>query len=390
MNDLNIIIKAELAKSTPQDINKQLENIADKIDKLKIKIDIDPKTLQTIKDFNVSIKKVDDVIKANSISVENLNKDFIEQKQHINILGKEYSSLGDVIKKHISLNEELEESRRTTSYKPGAGVKVDITQAADGSILSGSIQDTTASLGKLIGKFDELKSAEVDNMQVSRALSQIYRDREIREVSLNDVTGQWTATITENAKQNLVLKGVLDQSTGGLYRQKEALTQVRNVNLGFMEQLKVAITRIPIWMIGMTAFYQTLRFFTNGVKYVNDLNKALTEISIVTGQSQTQVSALGMEYQRLAKDMAVTTKEITQASVTFYRQGLSQAEVMERVRVATQYAKVANVDFAQSSEILTATVNSMGISIQRASDVMTYLGEFKLPPSTVMYWCKAS
>ena len=110
----------------------------------------------------------------------------------------------------------------------------------------------------------------------------------------------------------------------------------------------------------------------------------------MTVQSQTQVSALGMEYQRLAKDMAVTTKEITQASVTFYRQGLSQAEVMERVRVATQYAKVANVDFAQSSEILTATVNSMGISIQRASDVMTYLGEFKLPPITVMYWCKAS
>jgi TP901 family phage tail tape measure protein len=124
-----------------------------------------------------------------------------------------------------------------------------------------------------------------------------------------------------------------------------------------------------------TIFFQSLRFFTNGIAYANDLNKSMSEISIVTGQSQSQVAALGMEYQKLAMEMSVSTKEIANASVTFFRQGLDQVSVLERIRVATQYAKVANLDFAQSSELLTAAVNSMDLPIERIADVFNLLGD---------------
>lgn len=128
-------------------------------------------------------------------------------------------------------------------------------------------------------------------------------------------------------------------------------------------------------MAASTAFYQSLNFFKDGISYVNDLNKSLTEISIVTGQTQEQVAALGEEYNRLAQNMGVLTKDIAQATVEFYRQGLSQEEVMNRTAVATQYAKISALDFKRSAEILTATVNSMGVDITRASDVFSYLGD---------------
>lgn len=137
----------------------------------------------------------------------------------------------------------------------------------------------------------------------------------------------------------------------------------------------IIFRKFPIWMAASTAFYQSLNFFVDGISYVNELNKSLTEISIVTGQSQAQVAELGQEYQQLAHDMGVLTQEIASATTEFYRQGLTQEEVMQRVATTTQYAKISNLQFKQSAEILTATVNSMNVDIDRASDVFSYLGD---------------
>lgn len=108
---------------------------------------------------------------------------------------------------------------------------------------------------------------------------------------------------------------------------------------------------------------------------MNELNKALTEIAIVTGQTQQQVAKLGEEYNKLAYQMGVTTGDIARASVEFLRQGLSQEEAMKRVQVATEYAKISSLDFNKAAEILTATTNSMNVDIQRAADVFAYLGD---------------
>ena len=101
----------------------------------------------------------------------------------------------------------------------------------------------------------------------------------------------------------------------------------------------------------------------------------LTEIGMVTNQTREQTASLAKEYNNLAKEMKVTTSEIISGAVEFYRQGLSQEEVMERLKTTTMYSKVANVDFKESAELLTATVNSMGISIEKAADVFLFLGD---------------
>jgi TP901 family phage tail tape measure protein len=122
-------------------------------------------------------------------------------------------------------------------------------------------------------------------------------------------------------------------------------------------------------------FVQATNFFQKGIEYVNELNKSLTEIAIVTGQNQQQVSKLGEEYNKLAIQLGVTTQDVAKASAEFYRQGLSQEEVMKRVQVATEYAKISSLDFNQAAEILTATTNSMGVDIEHAADVFSLLGD---------------
>lgn len=115
--------------------------------------------------------------------------------------------------------------------------------------------------------------------------------------------------------------------------------------------------------------------FKEAVSYVEEYNSMLTEISIVTGRTQDQVETLGESYRDLAREMQVSSKDIAEAAVGYYRQGLSDAQVIERLTKTIQFSKTAHLEFAQAAEYLTATVNSMDITIERAADVFNYLGD---------------
>jgi hypothetical protein len=383
MADLNILIVGKLdeAKSVTE-INKQLDYLQSKLKSLSLDVKFDEKIISSMNKFSESMSKFIDVAKIYDTELRdivNAQKQADAQNQKsaktIDDLESEYGDLGKTIKEVTRLNKELEESGRTTVFEPNKGERFSVNTDKDGGITSVSIANTQANLGNLIGTYAQLQQAEISELDLSKALSYAYQDREIRAVSLDSVTGKWSATLSENAKQNRVLKGVIDQTTGGLFKQSDALQQVKNVNMGFLEQLKVAITRIPVWMLGMQMFYSSVHFFTDSIKYLGELDAKLNEIAIVTNKSQIEVSKLAKEYNDLAYSMATTTQGVAEASVTFYRQGLAQADVLDRTKTSLMYAKVANESFTQSSETLTAVVNSMGVSIETAADNLTYLGD---------------
>jgi TP901 family phage tail tape measure protein len=166
-----------------------------------------------------------------------------------------------------------------------------------------------------------------------------------------------------------------DKATGSTKILSSGWKEAQRNHMTFNNEMAIAIRRIAEWAIATTVVYGSLRKFQEGIKFVYDLSNSLNQIRIVTGKTAEEVGRLGKEYNQLAKDMGVGTQSITDASVEFYRQGLKQEEVMNRTEVATKYAKITNEDFTQSAEILTAVVNSMGVDIERASDVMTYLGD---------------
>jgi len=186
---------------------------------------------------------------------------------------------------------------------------------------------------------------------------------------------RYNAVMNDGSKLVTNYKGSIDRLTNSMYQNGSVVRNNTQAQMGFFESLGTAMQKIPVWMAGMTIFYQTLHFFTDGIAYVNELNKSLTEISIVTGQSQAGVEKLGQQYADLAGEMRVTTLELTKSATEFYRQGLNQEQVAERLRTTTQYAKISAMDVKEATEILTATVNSMNISIEHASDVFSYLGD---------------
>lgn len=73
--------------------------------------------------------------------------------------------------------------------------------------------------------------------------------------------------------------------------------------------------------------------------------------------------------------MNVASTEIATAAVEFWRQGLSEDEVIRRLKPTIQYAKISALEFDEAAELITAATNTMEISAMRAADVFAYLGD---------------
>ncbi|TBL76246.1 phage tail tape measure protein [Paenibacillus thalictri] len=117
----------------------------------------------------------------------------------------------------------------------------------------------------------------------------------------------------------------------------------------------------------------TNSFFIDGIQYVNELYKALSEISVITGKTVQEVNQLGAEYQKLGETLRVSSLELTQNAAVLFKQGLSEAEVRTRLETVTKFSKIASADFKQSADSIDATASLMNVSAEKASDTLVFL-----------------
>ena len=106
---------------------------------------------------------------------------------------------------------------------------------------------------------------------------------------------------------------------------------------------------------------EIFRAVTNAIKEavneVKALNKAQTDLQIVTGKSNAEMVSLMNKYNELAKDMSVTTKNITSSADEWLRQGKSVAETNELIKDSVILAKVGQIDEAEATKYLTSAMN---------------------------------
>jgi len=170
------------------------------------------------------------------------------------------------------------------------------------------------------------------------------------------------------------LTAYINKATGETHKFSESMKSLLTRTYDLGSAFKTAMEKFAIWMASGTVLFQSWHFLKDGISYVNQYNKALTELSVVYMQTQNQVEKLGEKLHNLSIEMGVSTQEVVKGAVEFARQGLSEAESIKRMETAMKYAKISNLDFSTSARILTATVNSMGVSAERAADVFSYMG----------------
>jgi len=116
-----------------------------------------------------------------------------------------------------------------------------------------------------------------------------------------------------------------------------------------------------------------LKQIKDGIQYIRDLNKELTNIQIVTGMSGKEIARLATNFNDLAIEMGATTVEVAAGSTEWFRQGKTIEETTELMRATMMLSKLGNLEAAQSTEYLTSTLNGFKLEAEDAIGVVDVL-----------------
>ena len=147
-------------------------------------------------------------------------------------------------------------------------------------------------------------------------------------------------------------------------------------------QVKGLVTRY----LSLMAVIRTINSLMNNmVEYVSEYSDKMNEIQMITMKTDSEIQNLADTYRDIASQMNVSSLDMADAAIYFTRQGLAAEEIEKRLRNVTMYAKAANVEFKDASEIITAVVNSMNLveeeaedgrnAAQRVADVFLQIGD---------------
>jgi len=154
--------------------------------------------------------------------------------------------------------------------------------------------------------------------------------------------------------------------------------------------LQTGRTGLDSWSEGMrNAIKQTIEYATSiglvygalnqikqGIQYIKDLNKELTNIQVLQiegASSDKEIADLSMQYNDLAKSLGTTTIEVTKGSVEWLRQGKSIKETQELLKSTMYLSKLGALDSAQATEYLTAILNGFNMEASNSERVVDKL-----------------
>ena len=100
--------------------------------------------------------------------------------------------------------------------------------------------------------------------------------------------------------------------------------------------------------------------------FTKKLDTSLNDIRIVTQKSADDMERYAIAANKAAKNLGQTTTQYTNASLIYYQQGLSDAEVQARTETTLKAANVTGQSAADVSEQLTAVWNGYKVNAQEA------------------------
>jgi TP901 family phage tail tape measure protein len=151
---------------------------------------------------------------------------------------------------------------------------------------------------------------------------------------------------------------------------KNTASQTKNVS----GRMKEAVVSTVQWTIAVGGLYAAINKVKDSFAFTAQIDKSLTEIAMVTGQTREEVSGLKDEYLELGKAIKVSTTELADSAVALYRQGLSAEQVNDRLGEIAKTAKVAGLSVADVTRFVTSGVNAMKVSAEEFNDVLLKVG----------------
>ncbi|MGD7047095.1 phage tail tape measure protein [Rossellomorea marisflavi] len=392
------------------DEQKSTANLQGQLNKiqsnLKLQFNIDAKALENV---SKQIKQIQEVVNSNNSKIK-----LIDDKEVIKNLDQVQ---GKVRQTFTSLEKAVQE------YSKLGQVKIDskldpVTKQVDNFTLSVKKADDTiermkfslASIdtGKGLQNIYERSDVKVtDNSQASRE-KVAQADQKLRseiaktnaalekqlelfkrrnQINANVLKTKFSNTVDLNALANFesAVNG-LSKSTPNLSQKMQHLaldfkeirgqaSEAARSSMGFGEQLSVAMTRFPVWMLSATLFYAPLRM-------MQEMTSRIIEIDSLMVNLQRVMDAPSYKFVELLNDAVDASDQLSSKltdflSITgdFARMGFKDDELMDIAKTGQLLQNISTVSSTDAVNTLTAAMLSYNIEAKDSIKVSDSLNE---------------
>lgn len=205
----------------------------------------------------------------------------------------------------------------------------------------------------------------------------------------------------KNQKEKIKVDLDTENINSANQNMKKLNSTVSNSNTIFSRLKNTIGSTFSTGKLAMTGYLAVLNEINkagkNAKQTINDLDKAITDLSVATNMSRESVSGLVRDYNDYAKELKSTTTQITSAADDYLRAGKSMSEAQTLIKDSIMLSKLGQLESGTATEDLLAVMNGYEMSIEevgKALDAMVALDMAAATSSgdiaTALKYCSSS
>ena len=230
------------------------------------------------------------------------------------------------------------------------------------------LQEINDLLNILLAKRQEFDKdlGETYNAKLATARSQL---KQAVEQAKQPQSQEITRIVEQQSRQQESTQRQADAHTAAVQNARDIEEQNKRMQAEqqqFSSQLNQSISR---WM----SVGQIIQYVKTGIREawqdVQNLDKAMTNIAVVTDMSVGDLWGKINEYMSIAKEYGVTTQGVYEVSQLFFQQGLSANDVMAATTETLKMARVAGISYKDAADGMTVAIRAFRMEMEQASHV---------------------
>lgn len=230
--------------------------------------------------------------------------------------------------------------------------------------------------------------------ELKRHIQEIYSLEEKLEKLKKDKSGnkseiRATEEILKNKKAEYQIEEQIKKLEGSRKSEIDAITKKHLETLKVIESQKNKTSELGDTIkkvFNYVAVYKGFTLLTQGIQQAIDtmreLDKAFTDIQMVTMGTNEETAQLAQEYNALAKSLGATTTEVAAGAGEWLRQGKTAEETTKLLTASMTFSKVGAIEASEATELLTSSLNGYKLEAEDAMSVVDKISAIDLAAAT--------
>lgn len=210
--------------------------------------------------------------------------------------------------------------------------------------------------------------------ELKQEISMLTTKLDLLEKGMTGTDALTEATENRALAEQRVKTAIAESNTKG----KEQLTLVDKLKSSFKDYFNNFMS-YGLVNNAMNAMTTAIR---QSINAVIELNTAMTDVQMVTGETASQTAELAKEYSEMAQSLGATTTQIANGASEWLRQGKSIEETNQLLEASMVLSKVGAIESSQATELLTSTLNGYKMEAEDAMHVVDAMSKVDLEAAT--------